>query len=113
MKSYIPISFLTLLFIACVEEAVEPKAAEMLEMSRMYLSERKYDAARDSILSLRNKYPTAIEERAQALLLLDSVEMLAAQDSMKNAQGEEWKRLSVKAEFFKRKIEVDKKKLAR
>jgi hypothetical protein len=32
---------------------------------------------------------------------------------MKNAQGEEWKRLSVKAEFFQRKIEVDKKKLAK
>lgn len=113
MKSYIAIAFLTFLFIACAEETVEPKAAAMLEMSRMHLSERRYDAARDSILSLRRKYPTAIEGRAQALLLLDSVEMLAAQDSMKNAQGEEWKRLSVKAEFFQRKIEVDKKKLAK
>jgi hypothetical protein len=113
MKSYIAIVFLAFLFIACAEETVEPKAATMLEMSRMHLSERRYDAARDSILSLRRKYPTAIEERAQALLLLDSVEMLAAQDSMKNAQGEEWKRLSVKAEFFQRKIEVDKKKLAK
>ena len=45
--------------------------------------------------------------------MLDSIEMLAAQDSMGSATGEEWKRLSIKAQFYERKLQEDKAKLAK
>lgn len=80
--------------------------------AHQHLSEGRYDAARDSILSLRRRFPTAIETRSKALLLLDSVEMTAAKDSMGSATGEEWKRLSVKAQFYERKLQEDKNKLS-
>lgn len=113
MKKYITLLLLAILCVACAEEAVEPKAAAMLEKSRMHLQDGRYDAARDSILSMRQKYPTALESRAQGILLLDSIEMIAAQDSLGNATGEEWKRLSIKAQFFGRKLKEDKKKLGK
>lgn len=83
----------------------------MLRKSRCLLVDERYDAARDSILSMRRRYPTALQARAQGILLLDSIEMLAARDSMGSATGEEWKRLSVKAQFFERKLQEDIKKL--
>lgn len=113
MKAYIPLLFLLFFYMACTEEAVEPKAAAMLNKSRMHLKDGRYDAARDSIISMREKYPTALESRAQGILLLDSIEMLAAQDSLDDATGEEWKRLSIKALFFERKLQEDKKKLGK
>ncbi len=82
----------------------------MLQKSRQHLADERYDAARDSILSMRRLYPTAVQARAQGILLLDSIEMLAARDSMGSATGEEWKRLSVKAQFFERKLQEDRKK---
>lgn len=85
----------------------------MLEKSRQHLQDGRYNAARDSILSMRRQYPTALQSRAQGILLLDSIEMLAAKDSMGSATGEEWKRLSVKAQFFERKLQEDKKKLVK
>ena len=63
--------------------------------------------------------PTTPEAGASAMLeksrqhLQDSIEMLAAKDSMGSATGEEWKRLSVKAQFFERKLQEDKKKLVK
>ena len=113
MKKYIPFLIMVLLCVACAEETVEPKAAAMLEKSRMHLHDGRYDAARDSIMSMRKKYPTALDSRAQGILLLDSIEMLAARDSMDGATGEEWKRLSIKAQFFERKLQEDMKKLAK
>lgn len=93
--------------------SVEDKATVLLERSRQHLKDGRYDAARDSILSMREQYPTATKTRAQGILLLDSIEMFAAQDSMGSATGEEWKRLSVKAKFFERKLEEDIKKLSK
>jgi hypothetical protein len=89
----------------------EAQASDMLRKSRSLLVDERYDAARDSILSMRRRYPTALQARAQGILLLDSIEMLAARDSMGSATGEEWKRLSVKAQFFERKLQEDIKKL--
>lgn len=96
---------------ACTSVSPETEADVLLQKSRQHLAERHYDAARDSILSLRRRFPTAVETRAKALLLLDSVEMTAARDSMGNTTGEEWKRLSVKTQFYERKLQEDKKKL--
>ena len=101
---------LLLLFCSCSSDNTNEKAARMLSDARVALRYNHYDEARDSILALRQKYPTAIEVRKQAILLLDSIEMTAAADSMQNAQGEEWERLHIMQQFFERKLLEDKKK---
>lgn len=115
MKSFVKIILLFVGMVswsACAKDSVEDQASAILERSRQHLLDGRYDAARDSIMSMRNQFPTATKTRAQGILLLDSIEMLAAQDSMGSATGEEWKRLSVKAKFFERKLQEDKKKLS-
>ena len=99
-----------LLLCACGGNDVNEKAAQMLSDARTAYFHKRYAEARDSILSLRQKYPTAIEARKQAILLLDSVEMSAAADSLQYVQGEEWERLHIKQQFFERKLLEDKKK---
>lgn len=110
MKNYLSILSLLLMLCACGGNKANEKAAQMLSDARFALKYGHYSEARDSILSLRQKYPTAIEVRKQAILLLDSIEMTAAVDSLKNAQGEEWERLHIKQQFFERKLLEDKKK---
>ena len=110
MKHLLSILVVLLLLCACGGNDVNEKAAQMLSDARFALKYGHYSEARDSILSLRQKYPTAIEVRKQAILLLDSIEMTAAADSLKNAQGEEWERLHIKLQFFERKLLEDKKK---
>lgn len=113
MKPSLPL--LALICASCATAPTTPEAgaSAMLEKSRQHLQDDRYDAARDSILSMRRQYPTALQSRAQGILLLDSIEMLAAKDSMGSATDEEWKRLSVKAQFFERKLQEDKKKLVK
>lgn len=113
MKHILP--FIAIICASCASSPItpEPEASAMLKKSRLHLQDGRYDAARDSILSMREKYPTALKSRAQGILLLDSIEMLAARDSMGSATGEEWKRLSIKAQFFERKLQEDMKKLAK
>ncbi|MBQ5642723.1 MAG: hypothetical protein IIV13_03070 [Bacteroidaceae bacterium] len=94
-------------------ESPEVQATAMLQKSRQHLLDRRYDAARDSIFSMRRQFPTALQSRAEGILLLDSIEMIAAQDSMGSATGDEWKRLSVKVQFFERKLQEDIRKLAK
>ena len=113
MKHILPV--IAIICASCASSPTTPEtaASAMLKKSRQHLQDGRYDAARDSIFSMRRQYPTALQSRAQGILLLDSIEMLAAQDSMGSATGEEWKRLSVKAQFFERKLQEDKKKLAK
>ena len=98
------------LLVACAEKTPDERAAAMLREARYALHHHLYDEARDTILSLRRNCPTAIEARKQAILLLDSIEMNAAADSLKLVTGEEWKRLNVKKQFFERKLQEDLKK---
>lgn len=67
----------------------------MLNEARQLYSEGRYAAARDTILSLRKNYPTALEARRQAILLMDSIELQLAEGD------------SLKQEFFRRKLEHD------
>lgn len=92
------------------KDAAEQIGAQMLNQARQELNMQHYDAARDTILSLRKNYPTALKARAAAILLLDSIEICAAQDSVQTAEGEEFERLDMKAKFFQRKLEEDMKK---
>ena len=113
MKHILPLIAIICASCASSPRPPETEASAMLKKSRLHLQDGRYDAARDSILSMREKYPTALKSRAQGILLLDSIEMLAARDSMGSATGEEWKRLSIKAQFFERKLQEDMKKLAK
>lgn len=99
-----------ILLAACTQQKPEERAAEMLKEARYALHHHHYNEARDTIFSLRRNCPTAIEARKQAILLLDSIEMMAATDSLKLVTGEEWKRLDVKRQFFERKLQEDLKK---
>lgn len=111
-KNMLIILSLLLMLCACGGDSADKKASQMLTEARLALKYGHYSAAKDSILSMRSKYPTAIKARRQAILLLDSIEMAAAADSLKNAEGEEWERLHVKQQFFERKLLEDKKKEA-
>lgn len=74
----------------------EQQGQQMLTQARYAYIEHDYDAARDTILSLRRRFPMALEARRQAILLMDSIELM-------DAQGD-----SLKTEFFRRKLEHDK-----
>ena len=102
---------LPLLLTACQRQTSADRAASrMLGDARFALRHGHYAAARDTILSLRRRYPTALEARRQGILLLDSIELTAARDSLQRAEGAEWERLHVKVQFFERKLMEDQKK---
>lgn len=106
---------LTLLLVmlsACASNE-EREAQQMLQQARSALRHRHYSEARDSILSLRKKHPTAINARKQGILLLDSIELQAAADSLTKAEGNEWERLDVKRKFYERKLQEDQKRALR
>ena len=98
------------LLVGCTKDSPEERAAAMLREARYALHHHLYNEARDTIFSLRRNCPTAIEARKQAILLLDSIEMNAAADSLRLVTGEEWERLNVKRQFFERKLQEDLKK---
>lgn len=111
MKKLLFIFAIGLTFTACFSgNEAEKKGAHSLMMARQHLAEKNYNAARDSILSLRQHNPTALQARAAAILLLDSIEMLAAKDSAQYATGEDIERLQIKAQFFERKLLEDQAK---
>ena len=106
---------LTLLLVmlsACASNE-EREAQQMLQQARSALRHRLYSEARDSILSLRKKHPTAINARKHGILLLDSIELQAAADSLTKAEGNEWERLDVKRKFYERKLQEDQKRALR
>ena len=69
----------------------------MLNEARAAYAQGNYAAARDTIMSLRERYPRALEARRQAILLLDSVELMDAQQQQD----------TLKTEFFRRKLQHD------
>lgn len=99
---------MALLLSACSSKPdPEEKGQRMLNEARRELSQKNYAAARDTIMSLRLNCSQALQARRQALVLLDSIELLGAADSLSRAMGAEWERLDVKHKFFQRKLEVD------
>ena len=109
-KHIILIPIIAALLVACKKDSPEERAAAMLRDARYALHHHLWNEARDTIYSLRRNCPTAIEARKQAILLLDSIEMNAAADSLRLVTGEEWERLNVKKQFFERKLQEDLKK---
>lgn len=96
------------------------RGCAILAQARAHCLSGQYDAARDSVLSLRRTCPHAIQARRQAILLLDSVEWLAARDSLMRlpermdttlrTYSSEYERLSVKVQFYQRKLQHDTRK---
>ena len=111
MKHSTILFLLACLLTACSKETPDERAAAMLREARYALHHHLWSEARDTIFSLRRNCPTALEARRQAILLLDSIEMNAAADSLRIVTGEDWKRLNVKKQFFERKLQEDLKKL--
>ena len=85
MKKIFPIALVCLLIGSCTSEKKDPnqEAAPMLESARTLMFEKKYQAATDTILAMRKQYPTALEVRRQGILVMDSIELLQAQDSLR------------------------------
>ena len=89
MKKIIPFALACLLAGACTSEKKDPnlEAAPMLESARALMFDKKYQAAQDTILAMRKQYPTALEVRRQGILVMDSIELLQAQDSLAVLDG--------------------------
>jgi hypothetical protein len=119
MKQTVLLLLSLLLLCGCVSGPSE--AEQYLEKSRNAMALRRYDVARDTIYALRLRFPEAIAERRQAILLLDSIELQAATDSLDalrtvpqglspdalRTHNEEFKRLDMKVKFFQRKLDED------
>lgn len=60
----------------------EQAALPLLNAARTEMIKKNYQAARDSIIRLRQSFPTAFQSRMAALLLMDSIELSAAKDSL-------------------------------
>ncbi|MCD8301715.1 MAG: hypothetical protein LUC44_01700 [Prevotellaceae bacterium] len=89
---------LSLCVVACTHKPTdEEQGAKMLSLARELLQKGNTSAARDTIMSLRQRFPRAVDARRQAILTLDSVELLDAQREQD----------TLKIEFFERKIETD------
>lgn len=102
---------LSVAFMACEgRQDDNVPAFAMIGQSRKHLAAGEYESARDTILAMRSQYPAAIQARATGLLLLDSIELAAARDSMENAPEPDRERLSLKCRFFERKLQEDLKK---
>ena len=64
------------------QEASDEEAGIMLGQARELLADGHFNAARDTIYSLRRLYPAALETRRAAILTLDSVELMQTRDSL-------------------------------
>lgn len=89
MKKLFPLALVCLLAGACQSEKKDPnqEAAPMLESARTLMQDKNYSAARDTIERMREQYPTAFEARRQGILVMDSIELLQAQDSVAVLSG--------------------------
>ncbi|MBR3513731.1 MAG: hypothetical protein IKO12_04845 [Bacteroidaceae bacterium] len=69
---------------ACKEtlESQEAQAHAMLMQARMLMADSHFDAARDTIYSMRQRHPRALETRRAAIVTLDSIELMATRDSL-------------------------------
>ena len=101
------LALLAVVCVACDEKDPEAQAQIYLNESRVLLLARQYDAARDTIMSLRKQFPTSLKTRAQAILVLDSIEFMAAEDSLDFVTGAAVEELRLRAEFYRRKLQED------
>ncbi len=90
-------------------EEAELEGSALLVQAREALGRQEYEKARRAIRHLRKDQPLALDARRQAILLLDSIELASARDSVRYVEGEEWERLTMKVQFYERKLQEDRK----
>lgn len=90
-------------------EDAEQEGARLLSKARECLKANDYESARQNIIKLRRDIPLALDARRQGILLLDSIELAAARDSVRFLEGESWERLNLKVQFYERKLKEDLK----
>lgn len=88
-------------------QQAERDGAAILDEARLSFRQSRYDEARQHIRRLRSDVPLALDARRQAIILLDSIELRAATDSVQYAEGEQWERLDMKQKFYQRKLSED------
>lgn len=84
MKNIVTCITVAILATSCQSDKNDPEEAArpVLNAARLELIRKNYQAARDSIKNLRKAYPTAFQTRTAALLLMDSIELTEARDSL-------------------------------
>lgn len=101
-------------------QQMEKAAAEKLRSARTHLAAGRYEAARNDIKAMRKDCYLAITARQEGIILMDSVDLAAAQSELISADSvlqlrktEEtqaaFEEACRKVEFFKRKIQHDHK----
>ena len=88
------------------EDKEEEYAGRMLDAARTLMTEGNYVAAKDSILAMRETFPTAFKARATGIIVMDSIELLAAQDTLAIMDST----LRAEQEILK-KLEAEKQRL--
>lgn len=89
------------------ESEEEALGAAMLAEARQQLKAGQWEQARQTIIDMRAQHPMALQARREAILTMDSIERLAALDSMTIIEGAQWQKMSVKAKFYERKLKHD------
>ena len=86
---YILLSFL---LCACAQGKgdVDPEteAGQLIAIARQLITDSKYAEAKDTILYMRKEFPTAFNARATGIIVMDSAELMEAQDSLAVLIGE-------------------------
>lgn len=64
------------------ESDIEEEAARMLGMARKLMNAQDYSTAKDTVLSMRKRFPMAFNARTEGIIVMDSIELLEAEDSL-------------------------------
>ncbi len=75
---------LILLAVSCTSGEInqEQAANRLLQNARTLMREGQYENARDSVKAMRTRYPKAFTARTEGILVMDSIGLLEAQDSL-------------------------------
>ena len=85
------------------EDKEEEYAGRMLDAARTLMTEGNYVAAKDSILAMRETFPTAFKARATGIIVMDST-LRAEQEILKKLEAE--KRRGHNAEYYRQRTDV-------
>lgn len=84
MRNILYIALSAAVICACgnKEQNIEEEARQMLDTARQQMYAQNYNAAKDTVLSMRKRFPGAFEARTEGIIVMDSIELLEAQDSL-------------------------------
>lgn len=84
MRNILYITLSVAVICACNHQKtnVEEEASRMLDSARQLMYTQNYDAAKDTVLSMRKRFPGAFNARTEGIIVMDSISLLEAQDSL-------------------------------